>query len=342
MITRLQNMARTRREAILSLLLLLLGLLFLANTPVGRSFLRNLGRTTEVRSLPGVSRLIGPVPPVYASSILGFRQPQGIAVTADASRLYVAEGSGERDVKIIDLRSRSVVGTMAPPGSTAGMRKPLNVAVGTDGTVYVADRLRLVVDMYSPEGAWLGVLADSYIPRSQWEPLGVGVSEKGHVYVTNANSGGPFVAEYDGSGRFQTTYGAPKDSAGGSLNFPYGVAVGPRGRIFVADSNNGRMAVLDEVGSIVQIYGHQAGASAMAIPRGIAIDRQGYGYVTDATGHEVLVWDLTTDPATYLFTFGEAGFADGEFQFPNAVAVDARGRIYIADTGNDRVQIWGY
>ncbi len=316
--------------------------LVLALTLVACGSAEDLAKNRVVRELPGVEVITGPIPPLYASTILGLRAPQGVGVTADATRLYVAEGDGDRAVKVIDLVSREARESLAPPGTVAATRKPTSIFVGPNGVVYVVDRLRLAVDMYDPDGRWLGMLPDPPLTSGQWEPLGVSLNAEGEVYVVNGAPDGPLVAEYDANGVFVSTLGTMQDESG-SFSFPAGVATGTvEEQLYIADSNNGRIVAIDAEGRIEDIYGNQGGQDAVALPRGMYIDHRGYCYVTDATGHEVKVWDVSKGKAKYLFSFGQPGIADGEFLYPNAVAVDGEGRVYVADTGNDRVQIWAY
>ncbi len=301
----------------------------------------NIFKNRAVQRLPGIQAITGPIPPVYTASILGVKMPQSVAVAPDGNRLYVAEGDGDRGVRMVDLRTRTLLGSLTPPETTPGDRKPMSVALGRGGIVYVVDRRRSVVDMYDPTGQWLGMLPEPLNSKGLWEPLAVAVNAEGLVYVTNANPGGPALVEYNGDGRLLTSVG-PTGGNPSPLSFPTGIAMGANGYAFIADSNAGRVVAMDEAGAMVRTYGKTVGLEALALPRGVAIDRRGFMYVTDVTNDDVKVWDISTDPATFLFTFGSSGFADGELLYPNSVAADSNGRIYVADTGNDRVQIWAY
>ncbi len=297
---------------------------------------------SRLRRLPGVAVVAGPSPPVYVTSILGIQVPLAVGVAPDGSRLYVAEGEGDRTVRVIDLSNQAPLGTLSPPGTEPGTRKPMGVAVAPSGVVYVVDRLPSVVALYSPAGQWLGTLADPPQVSGAWQPLGVAVNAEGKVYVTNGSVRGRAVAGYDVQGRFVSAYGTISEGAATGVSYPAGMALGQNGNMFVSDSNHSRIAVLNQEGDIVASYGGSVGNESLALPRGIFIDRRGFLYVTDAPSHIVKVWDASQEPAKYLFSFGEPGSADGQLLYPNAVAVDSRGRIYVTDTGNDRIQIWAY
>ena len=44
------------------------------------------------------------------------------------------------------------------------------------------------------------------------------------------------------------------------------------------------------------------------------------------------------DAGKYLYQFGTAGKADGQFEHPTDVAISEEGEIYVADFGNNRIQ----
>ncbi len=300
-------------------------------------FLKN----TPARNLPGIQAVTGPIPPRYVASVLDVKVPQSVAVSPDGSLLYVAEGDGERGVRVIDISTRAFVRNIIPPETTPGGRKPMSIALAPSGILFVVDRLRNVVDMYDAQGQWLGVLPDPPLTRNMWEPLALGFSPDDELYVTNSNTEGPLIGVYDANGNFQTTLLVERASEN-DFSFATGVVVGDGGITYVSDGNSGRVAALDADGKLLQVYGRAPGPSALSLPRGIAIDDRGYCYIADITADGVKVWDMSKQPAVFLFAFGDTGFADGEFQYPTSVAVDGSGRIYIADSGNDRVQIWDY
>jgi hypothetical protein len=43
---------------------------------------------------------------------------------------------------------------------------------------------------------------------------------------------------------------------------------------------------------------------------------------------------------TFIMSFGQWGFDDGEFRSPHALAMDSEGRLFVADRGNRRIQIF--
>ena len=43
---------------------------------------------------------------------------------------------------------------------------------------------------------------------------------------------------------------------------------------------------------------------------------------------------------TFLMSFGEWGFEDGQMRSPHSLAMDSQGRLFVADRGNRRIQIF--
>lgn len=292
---------------------------------------------SEVRELPGVRAVVGVVTPTYNDSVFGLRAPLSVAVTPDGQFLYVAEGTGLRQVRKIRLSDGEAVAELVPPQTTPAKRAPVSVTVVPNGLVYVVDRLRNEVDIYDPVGNWLGLL-----PRpaaGPWEPLSVDSDENGYLYVTNTAPVGPLLAIYSPDEAVIERYAAVR-AAGVVVTYASGVAIGRDGRIWISDSNNGRLVVLER-GELEGIaYGSGPGDSSMALPRGIVIDRHGYAIVADANDHSVAGWDLNDGSEELLYRFGVPGIEDGAFLFPSDIAIDSSGTLYVADRDNDRVQIW--
>ena len=72
-------------------------------------------------------------------------------------------------------------------------------------------------------------------------------------------------------------------------------------------------------------------------PGGIAVDNQGYMYVTDAKKHAVLKFDKN---GKFIKKWGKEGSANIEFRTPLGIAVDSESNIYVADSTNHCVKIF--
>lgn len=127
--------------------------------------------------------------------------PNGIAVDA-AGKVYVAD-SGNNRIRVIT--TNGIVATYAGAGTagyldgaaqTARFHQPLGIALGTDGTLYVADYFNNCIRYVSSEGD-VGTLSGSTSSGSadgSWDtaryslPGAVVVSPSGYLYVTQSGS----------------------------------------------------------------------------------------------------------------------------------------------------------
>ncbi len=110
----------------------------------------------------------------------------------------------------------------------------------------------------------------------------------------------------------------------------------------MTDSNNRRVQVFDKDGVFKKII------VTDGLPRGIAfLNRFPFDnakasdrlVVVDTLAHDGTLWTAKGDK---ILAFGQQGYSDGEFNYPNGTAIGTRNKIFIADTSNGRVQVWGW
>jgi hypothetical protein len=198
----------------------------------------------------------------------GFRQPFGLAITADGNTIYVAERCGR--IRKIAFGSSTAVTTVAGAatggfaegsggaGGDARFEDPHGIALGGDGKLYVADtgnhRIRVITP--ADGGAWdVSTLAGDGTPEVV-DGDGVQARFDAPTDLVLAPDGALWVADADGrvlrrivqdeAGVHVTTVAGTgeagyHDGPGSGARFasPVGLTFGPGGRLYVADRDNG-------------------------------------------------------------------------------------------------------
>jgi len=263
----------------------------------------------------------------------------------------------------------------------SGGGKPVGVAVGADGRVYVTEGGgERSVRVFDASGQSAGAF-----PVAGSAPVYAATGPAGEIYVSDRQTatiqvyspegallrevGSPFGADnwqpiglgFDTAGNVYVTDVTPGrhrvvvlDPAGrllrqfgtegsepGEFSFPNDVVIDDVGQVYVADSNNARVQVFDPSGNLVTVLSGSA-AGGLALPRGLAIDGQRHLlFVVDTLGQAVAMFDLSRGAPAFAGQIGPGGDAAG-FEYPNGIALDGQGRLYVTDREHDRVQIWSY
>ena len=105
------------------------------------------------------------------------------------------------------------------------------------------------------------------------------------------------------------------------------------------DQINARVQVLTEAGGfLAQLGGLGVGYANFVRPKDVAVDEEGFVYVTDAAFGNVQIFDADLQLLTFV---GSGGEGPGQFQIASGVAV--RGdRFAIVDQLGRRVQVFRY
>jgi DNA-binding beta-propeller fold protein YncE len=323
---------RLQRRALLGLIAGLIGVILV----VGALFVYYLMTRAPVTSLPGIQQAAQALPPRHLFDFAGAASPVGIAVTPDGEQIFVAEGGGQRLLKVFNRDGRPV-GQLSAPGSTPGTRNPAHLALDSLGRLFAVDRARAAVDIYSASLEWEA----TWQPRALealggWLPNGIAFGPDDRVYITEVGRQEHSVLVLDRDSGTLLQVLSRNSGIEGGLDFPVQASADQDGRVYVSDGNAGRVLAISPSG--VSTVGG-SGDAAIGLPRGLTVSGQKL-FVADASTQRILVF-ATADQPTFLHAFGDEDSDEG-LAYPNAVAVDRTGRVYVADRGNHRVQVWSY
>ena len=207
------------------------------------------------------------------------------------------------------------------PGSQDGaalqarFQDPFGVAVGADGSVYVADAgASNSIRKITPEGV-VSTLADGAAVFNT--PSGMALDGEGNLYV--ADTGNNRVQKVSKEGVVTTLAGE------GDFDAPVGVAVDREGNVYVADTYHDRVRVVTKDGQVRTVAGVGSPGSAdggaldaalFDTPCAVAVSEAGDIYVAD-TGNDRLRKITKDGQVSTLNLFDPPAVAQQDAQNPN-------------------------
>ncbi|NHN31234.1 stalk domain-containing protein [Paenibacillus agricola] len=273
-----------------------------------------------------------------------FQEPMGLGLDGKGN-VYVAD-AGNNAIRKIDtngnvttLAGTGIIGIADGAGSEATFHRPSDVAVKSDGTVYVADTLNHLIRSISPTGqvTTLNALSGRLIEVTPGQVVQAGDYLDSSILVSKFNE-------------------------------PTGLALDSKGNLFVSDSGNQRIRYIDfQLNQVTTVAGNNrydpqgalygetdlyipgdyldgpADKALFNAPQGIAVTGEGGLVIADSLNHSIRYLNqgkVTTLAGATNLRGGESDGVDrgASFKNPADVTVAADGTILIADAFNNKVR----
>jgi RHS repeat-associated protein len=304
-------------------------------------------------------------------------KPIAVAVAPDGS-IYIAEHNGNRIRRIDPNGMISTVAGNGVFGSTgdgglateASLNNPTGIALGPDGSLYIADGAEPRVRKVDPLGIITTVAGTGVIgfsgdggPAIAAEMKGIEritVGPDGSLYITD--SANRRVRRVTPDGIIMTIAGSGVEGSAGDggpallaeLGDPSDVVIAPDGSLYIATDSGQRIRKVGPDGIITTIAGTGSvgpgGDGGPAIlaqlsgPEGVGIGPDGSIYIADNNNERI----RRVSPDGIMSTVvgnGSTGFSgdDGpavaaQLSGPHSVAVGPNGVVYFTDDGNHAVR----
>lgn len=305
------------------------------------------------------------------------RFPMSVAIAPDHS-LYIADADNSR---IRRVNPAGVITTVAGtgtygysgdggPATQARIGFPVDLEIGPDGSLYLADADFHVIRKIDATGkisTIAGTGESGYLgdggPATAAQfalPNGIALASDGSLYIADFYnqrirrvSGDGIVTTVAGSGDYGFAGdGGPATAA--LLAGPADVAVNPDGSLYITDADNARVRRVSPENIITTFAGTgrvgysgdggSATAADMRYPINLALGIDGALYISDIDDHRIRRVGpdgvITTVAGTgTLGSEGDGGLpVHAQLAFPSGIAMDSVGQLYIADSVNNRVR----
>ena len=276
-----------------------------------------------------------------------FNLPRNLAVAPDDT-LYVADTGNHRimhitpDGELLQSWGSFADGSAMENGAPDGtFYEPWSVAIGHDGSVFVADTWNHRIQKFTPDGQFItkwGTFGQAENGTAFWGPRDIAIDADGRVFVTD--TGNKRVVVFDEDGNYLTEFG----SAGllpGQFDEPVGIAVDAEGLVYVADTWNQRVQVFERdpesdtyfatrEWNITGWYGQSLDNKPY-----LRVSPTGHVYVSDPEGYRILEF---TSGGEFVRYWGDYGNGQSNFILPTGLAIDPKDNsLWVADSGNNRI-----
>jgi sugar lactone lactonase YvrE len=239
-------------------------------------------------------------------------------------------------------------------GSLASFSQPFAIAIGPDGSLFVADASNRRIRKIDPVTREVTTLAGSGTPgyadgaaaaADFLYPTGIAVDGSGNLYISDhfnnrirkIDASTLQVTTLAGSGNATFANG---NGTAASFFYPFGIAVDATQQVYVGDQSNHRVRKISSAGDVTTLAGSGTNtfangtgtAASFYWPQGVAVDVSGNVYVAD-NGNQLIRKITSSGVVTTLVQ----NTSTQPIYAPNGIALDNSGNLYMTGASSNRV-----
>ncbi|XP_077865120.1 E3 ubiquitin-protein ligase TRIM56-like [Saccoglossus kowalevskii] len=253
-----------------------------------------------------------------------FRDPYGLTINKHGD--FVTADRGRNQVITHDRNGKHIQ-SFTFTGQFAKPFKPCDVAISDGSKYFILDDNNKQVVVSNENRKLIRAFGSSELDF----PHGIAINPvTKNVYVTEYILG--CVRKYKQDGCYINAFGRKGDQPG-EFNAPYLLAINKKGMVYVADNINGRIQVFNSDDQFMFEFS-STGDGIMTRPRGVAIDKNDYVYVS--SNHRVTKYD------SYGQFICRIDSDMDSLSYPRGIAVtdDVRCKISVVDNGNKSIKVF--
>ena len=309
------------------------------------------GKSNLLVNAEGKEPLILPVKQktdaVLVKTIEGIKQAWGIAINSK-DQLIVVEG---REGVVDEITQHCKGSVTKPPKDRASTNE--DEVSGKEGRHRDKIKGKKIIKeenegrilILSLQGEKLSSFGQKGNGDGEFEsPRGVAVDNEDNIYVVDKLNSR--IQKFSPSGRHLVSVGA-KGQGALEFDWPKAIGIHPYTKnVYVTEANNHRVQILKPDLTFLRKIGATdkkgnprlgAGAGEFNTPLGVAFDKAGRVYITDALNDRIQVF---TENDEFIAWFGGNGKDDGQLRFPSVVCIDKNDILYVTEVDNHRISVF--
>lgn len=267
---------------------------------------------------------------ISQGSLLDVTQPRGIVLTPD-EKILICEWNGNRIVEMdqIGRRCRAL--------GSEDISHPSSLALSPSGDIFVVEGMgpKSGVKKWEKNGNMLmSACGEGSEPGKFKSPRGMKIGPGNEVFVCDRDNSR--IQVFDMHLHYKRSIDLAKLPHHENSAKPNDLAFDQSRNMYITDYSNNCIHQFGPSERYVKSFSESTDGQ-LAGPECIAVDTEGYLYVTESHSHRVSVFKTSGE---CVKAFGSKGKGDGELNFPMGIALDDSGNIFVCELLNNRIQVF--